>query len=203
MTVPETPVEPQLSETFEEKKDSEQLADETAETVETEALKTPLKRMAESEMKASAKGELYPYSILLDSFRDPEGAKKAVGRYKERGLNSYWVKVDLGDGGIWYRVFGGFFKTMQAAEEKIQRFNLENALVRKTRFATLIGTYSSEDETNSKIRSLMETEYSPYAILGKTGDFRLYLGAFYTKEGAETQCLELISKGIFCEIVER
>jgi cell division protein FtsN len=109
----------------------------------------------------------------------------------------------LEDAGIWYRVFAGYFKTMQEAEEKIERLNLKNALVKKTRFATLIGTYSSEDETNSKIRSLMETEYSPYTVLGKTGDFRLYLGAFYTKEGAETQCLELISKGISCEIVER
>jgi len=200
MTAPETPIEPQLSETLEEKSDSEQLA---VENVETEALKTPLKRMAESEMKASAKDELYPYSILLASFRGPEGAKETVARYSERGLAPYWIKVNLGDGGIWYRVFAGYFKTMQEAEEKIERLNLENALVKKTRFAALIGTYSSEDETNSKIRSLMETEYSPYAILGKTGDFRLYLGAFYTKEGAETQCLELISKGISCEIVER
>jgi len=145
----------------------------------------------------------YPYSIKLTYFRSREAAEKSLAVYREKGLSPYWVKVKLGDQGIWYRVFAGYFEEIAQAEEIIKTFNLKGALVKQTKFATLIGTYQSESDVNSWIQQILEQGFSPYVVKGANGESHLYVGAFYTRKGAEDQSADLLAVGIKGKVVER
>ena len=144
-----------------------------------------------------------PYSIHLASFRAREDAQKSVTTYGEKRLSPYWVKVNLGDRGIWYRVFAGHFKDVPGAERTIKDLKLRGAIVLKTKYATLIGTYSSEEALGAQNLLLLKYGYLPYIIKGNNGKSYLYVGAFCTRIGAENQRSELISNGIQCQVVER
>jgi len=145
----------------------------------------------------------YPYSIYLGAQKTLSRAKRAVTIYQEQGLSPYWVKVDLGDKGVWYRIFQGHFVKEEDAEAFIREKNLEGAKVKRTRYANLIGTYSTVEDLRSKTFALLELGYCPYAILDADGHVGLYAGAFYTKAGADTQRRELASKGIENQVVVR
>jgi len=145
----------------------------------------------------------YPYSIYLGAQKTLSRAKRAVTIYQEQGLSPYWVKVDLGDKGVWYRIFQGHFVKEEDAEAFIREKNLEGAKVKRTRYANLIGTYSTVEDLRSKTFALLELGYCPYAILDADGHVGLYAGAFYTRAGADTQRRELASKGIENQVVVR
>ena len=145
----------------------------------------------------------YPYSIKLDAFSRREEAEKSFEVYRQKGLSPFWVKVSLGDQGVWYRVFAGYFENQTQAVEVIKAHNLKGAEVKNTKFAALIGTYRSEAEVNIHIRHLSEQGFSPYVVKGPSGELYLYVGAFYTQKGAQDQVAELLAGGIQSKIVER
>ena len=144
----------------------------------------------------------YPYSLQLGAFRDRKGAKRMVSLYNKKGLSAYWVKVEVRSG-VWYRVFVGYFEDRAQAE----RFRRENGLlksaVKNTKYANLIGIYSSSDELEDKILSLKGHGYSPYIISDREGESRLFVGSFVTKNGAEKQYDDLKSNGIESQVVKR
>lgn len=165
-----------------------------------------------SEEKETVKGELqgikpeqssYPYSIKLDSFRTVNEAQKAVSGYIAKGLSTYWVKVDLGSQGIWYRVFAGHFGSIQQAEAAIQEHKLEGATIKTTKYATRIGKFFSQTKLNDKKIFVSDIGFSPYVIKEKDNSYSLYVGAFYTRKGADEQVADLRANGIEALIVER
>lgn len=118
-------------------------------------------------------------------------------------MSSYWVKVDLGHKGTWHRLYSGHFEDGGAALDFINERDLKEASVKKTRYTTLIGVYSSDDEIIKMSEKLDKLGYSTYVIDGGTGTSQLYSGAFITKAGAEKQYQELVTKGIRNRVVER
>jgi capsular exopolysaccharide synthesis family protein len=144
----------------------------------------------------------YPYSLYLGSFRTLKLAKRAVSIYRKKGLSPYWVKVSLRKG-IWYRVFVGYFEDRQKADRFKREHGLREADLMRTRYANLIGIYSSPDEFEDKIVALEKLDYSPYVISDANGKSRLFVGAFITKEGVETEHRKLKSKGIQSQVVKR
>jgi len=170
----------------------------------TSSLKTEtLEIIGESEQSAESVKLLYPYSIKLTYFRSREDAEKSLAVYRAKGLSPYWVKVNVGDQGVWYRVFTGYFEDIAGAEEIIKTHKLHGALVKKTAFATLIGTYRSELEVNTQIQQISEQGFSPYVVKGANSEFYLYVGAFYTYRGAKKQYADLLASGIESKVVER
>jgi cell division septation protein DedD len=145
----------------------------------------------------------YAYAIYLGSYGTIERVEKAVSSYRQKGLSPYWAKVDLGEKGVWYRVFTGHFENKEHAEQFIRKQQLSGASVKKPRYANLLGTFESEEELNARKLALSGLGYSPYVINGVHGESRLYTGAFYQRRRAEKQRAELASKGIACEVVER
>lgn len=144
----------------------------------------------------------YPYSLLLYHFRNLERAKEAVSRYSKKGLSAYWVKVELSNG-LWYRVFVGYFEGREQAERFRKEHGFRQAMVKRTAYATLINTYESRDELGARMQFLEDLGYSPYVIEDNMGVFRLYVGTFITKEGAEKQHQELESEGVQSQVVQR
>jgi cell division septation protein DedD len=151
----------------------------------------------------SQKATSYPYSIYLGSFRDQEQLEKALAAYRNMGLSPYWFRFDLGDKGIWFRVFAGYFSTREDADRFIKEKGITDAASRNTMYAALVGTYSSQDTLNSNLSHLKALGFSPYVIERDEGVFRLYVGAFYQKAHADTQVAELASRGIRSQVSER
>jgi len=145
----------------------------------------------------------YPYSVYLGSYKTISRAKRAVAIHQGQGLSPYWVKVDLGAKGVWYRIFEGHFASQGAAEAFIRAKELEEAKVKRTQYTNLIGVYSTIEDLRSRSSALLELGYCPYAIPEGDGEIALYAGAFYTKAGAETQHRELASQGIQNQVVTR
>ena len=145
----------------------------------------------------------YPYSLHLGSHNSLEMAKRSISDLRGKGISPYLSKVDLEDKGIWFRIFIGYFKNMEEAEEFRQKHGLEAANIKNTPYANLIGTYSKKDELEKEIISLKEFGYSPYTIKYDDGRQRLFVGAFLTREGAEKQHHLLNAKGFHNKVVTR
>jgi SPOR domain len=145
----------------------------------------------------------YPYSVYLGSFKAADAVKKAMSEYYEKGLSPYCAKVDLGDKGVWFRFFTGYFQTKEEAEKFIRDRNIQGASLGITKYANLIGIYSSDNEVE-EIRKLLESAgFYPYVIKGPSGKSYLYSGAFDRKEHAEKNQVILASKGITSKTTER
>jgi hypothetical protein len=145
----------------------------------------------------------YPYSIYLGSYGSPERAKKAMSVYEKKGLVPYWVEVDLGAKGVWYRIFTGYFPNKEKAEAYINKKQIADGASKRTQYANLIGVYKSQYELDRKKVTLSRLGYSPYVVPGVDGESLLYTGAFYQKERAEKHYLQLASKGVLSRVVIR
>jgi len=135
----------------------------------------------------------YPYSVYLGSYGTLESLQKALSDYQEMGLSPYWVKLDLGDKGTWYRLYSEYFQTRKEADAFIKVKKIPEAKSRKTIYANLIGTFTSEGALNKKRKALLDLKYGPYVIREGKSAFRLYVGAFYQKVRAEKQNAGLAS----------
>ena len=178
-------------------------------SVVTEA--APRIKEATPEKAASPRGNVfpgeedlsYPYSVYLGSYKTRERAEKAISRYRKKGLSPYWVKIDLGNKGAWYRVFSGYFQKREQANEFIERKQIAEAESRHTRYANLIGLFAFQEELEEEKVRLSELGYCPYVIPRENGESLLCVGAFYRKARAQSQHEELASKGVHSKIVER
>jgi cell division septation protein DedD len=145
----------------------------------------------------------YPYSLYLGSYRTRKSVHGMVSKSRKIGLSPYWVKVDLGDKGTWFRIFAGYFKTKKSADTFIKVRRIGGAESRHTKYANLIGTYTSAGKLDKKQTALMELAYCPYVINHKKDVLHLYVGAFSQKHRAEKQNAALASKGIRSILVKR
>jgi cell division septation protein DedD len=175
-------------------------------------VKEPVKPVMPTQgKKISANGELfpeeiirsYPYSVYLGSYQTRERAEKAIFEFQRKGLSPYWVEVYLGEKGVWYRVFNGYYKNREEAEAFIKRKGLEDGKAKRTKYATLIGIFATERDAQQNFVSLSRLGYHPYVIDQANGESMLFVGAFLTKKGAERLHKELESKGVHSRVVER
>jgi cell division septation protein DedD len=72
-----------------------------------------------------------PYSILLSSCRLQESVQNVVTKYKKIGLNPYVVKVDLGEKGIWWRIYAGHYESREKAIKEKNKNGLSDKIVLK------------------------------------------------------------------------
>jgi cell division septation protein DedD len=146
----------------------------------------------------------YPYALYLGSFGSLDEAKRAENIYRQKGLSPYLAKVDFKEKGIWFRVFIGHFKDEKEALRFKQEKGLAEAGLSKTQFANIIGTFSTGETLDQKMLSLEKLlGYSPYLIEEQDGRARLFVGAYLTREGAESLYKELESNGIQNQVVMR
>ncbi len=145
----------------------------------------------------------YPYSLKLGSFRTQAQIEKAAAFYRQMGLSPFWVKITLKDMGVWYRLFAGCFSDLAKAEQFRRKYGLTEALIKKTEYANLVGTYTSSDELDPKLLALKEEGFSPYVIADSDGSARIYVGAFLTRSGAKAQEEDLRSARFENQIVKR
>jgi hypothetical protein len=145
----------------------------------------------------------YPYSVYLGSFKDFETVKEVLLECQGKGLSAYWAMVDLGDKGVWFRFFAGYFRTKEEAERYIRDHKLKDATPGVTTYANLIGVYGTDKEVEDQKRALVSSGFYPYVIKAPDGKNLVYSGAFDRKEYAEKERGTLASKGFQSAVVER
>ena len=145
----------------------------------------------------------HPYTILLASYRNQADVDRALPYYSEMKLSPYWTRVDLGENGVWYRVFTGHYSEYKDAAKERERLNLEGSVVKKVAYTVLIGTYPTKNEADTDIYSLKNNGFPSFLLPTDNGSFALYSGAFYTKDGAATHCADLSTYGYTCMVAEQ
>ncbi|MBW1997346.1 MAG: SPOR domain-containing protein [Deltaproteobacteria bacterium] len=145
----------------------------------------------------------YPFSVYLGSFKNTSRVEKATSKYRDRGIGTYWTRVDLGEKGIWYRLFTGSFRTKKEAQAFIKKHHLREGASRRTRYAILMGLDKSPNGLEARMRSLVKTGYTPYILKDSKGHYGLFLGAFYRKERANKTSASLAKMGFSSKVVLR
>jgi len=91
-----------------------------------------------------------PYSIWLSSCQRQESVQKVLAKYKKINLKPYTIKVDLGENGIWWRIYAGRYKTRKEAIREKNKYGLTNKIVLKAPYADYPDTYNNENEEVNK-----------------------------------------------------
>ena len=145
----------------------------------------------------------FPYSLHLSSLKSLEGARKLLSFHKKKGLLAYAARVNLGEKGIWWRIFIGYYRTWQEAERADVALGLADARIMETPFANLIGIYSNASAARAMSLKLEKWGYFPYTIKLKNGTLALLTGVYETIKEAAAQKRGLRSKGIQAQVVRR
>jgi hypothetical protein len=216
LTVIPASTEPALQSQAEEVQPDETFADSTAATameeINPELEQTAASSAAQIPSSPSSLIELqverlpegeYPFSILLETFTEQATAEMAIPYYEKRGLSAHWVKVNLGEEGIQYRLFTGVFATMPEAQQYLDHNKLVDRPIKATYYAARIGVYQDKAQLASTFFKTKNAGVLPYILGTENGDYHLYVGAFYTFIGAAEQCRNLHDAGLSCEPVKR
>lgn len=205
------PVKPQVesAETTTAEKKTPPVAPEessSAKIVQAQAVQAvkPVKPQPPKKQTGSLKQDsIHPYSIMLSSCRLPQSARKIVSDYQKVGLKPYVVKVKFESGDEWLRVLAGHYQTRREAIQAKTEHRLSGAIVKRTPYTNLIGTYTSPDDMQADLQQIKKLGYSPYFLKTQDGELKLVVGAFVTKEGAANQQAELQAKGIQSTVIIR
>ena len=145
----------------------------------------------------------YPYSLRSSSYQQTHRAVQEIAEIRQTGLTPYLVKVDLGDLGVWWRVYIGFFSTDEEAKKFKTLYKLSNVTIQKTDYACQLGEFSAETELVNMFDRLKQADYFPYVIQKGKDQFRLYVGAYERKTEAEFEHKNLLKNGFKNQIVKR
>ncbi|MGD9972542.1 MAG: SPOR domain-containing protein [Desulfatirhabdiaceae bacterium] len=145
----------------------------------------------------------FPYSLRGSSYQQPDRATPEIMEIRQMGLIPYLVKADLGDMGLWWRIYIGFYATEEEAQKIRTAHKLDSTTVQKTEYACLIDEYSNETDTMTMFEKLKETGYFPYVLQKAKDRYGLYIGAFEKKSEAERQKQDLKKNGFICQVVNR
>ncbi|MCP4622741.1 MAG: hypothetical protein GY850_04320 [bacterium] len=126
------------------KLDSEKSADEQTEKIISKT--------------APSTDESGSYSILLSSCQLQESVQKVLSNYKETDLEPFVVKVDLGEKGIWWRIFSGHFATRESANDEKDNSGLSDKIVLKATQADSTLAHDDENETVNNDSLLVKRE---------------------------------------------
>jgi succinoglycan biosynthesis transport protein ExoP len=145
----------------------------------------------------------HPYSLQAGSFKSLQQFYKAISLLRNRGLLPYGNQVDLGEKGRWFRVFVGYFETLEEAEEFRKSVGITAGRIVNTAYTNEIGYFALKSDMEEKVRSIEEAGYLPYSIGDPQVGYRLLAGAYITKEGAAQMARELKEAGIESRVVLR
>jgi len=145
----------------------------------------------------------YPYSLRSSSYQQPNKAIQELVEIKKMGLTPYLVKVDLGDLGVWWRVYIGFYSTDEEAKKLKVLYNLSNVTIQKTDYACQLGELSAETDVVKMFDRLKQFLFFPYVIQKGKDRFWVYVGAYERKTEAEFEHKNLLKNGFMNEIVKR
>lgn len=143
------------------------------------------------------------YAILLASHRFSGQVFDEASLFRKKGIDSRWVEVDLGKDGIWQRHFAGRFDNKAAAQKYINEYGLADAIIIAAHWAIQAGEGVSPEAMNGIMDILKANRYDGYIQKMNNGVYRLLIGAFITRKGAEHAAEKIVIPGISPVVVLR
>lgn len=144
-----------------------------------------------------------PFIVQFGSYKTIDRTMAAFFKYKARGIDTHWNRVDLGKKGIWYRSFIGHFETKESAIKYKNDHGLAESIIVFTPWTVLVARSVSKQNFD-EIRSVLRDNQFDYDTINNTdGSYRLLTGAFVTEEGAEKLAQEIIALGYNAKVVMR
>jgi cell division septation protein DedD len=144
-----------------------------------------------------------PYILLLGSFRTLLNTKESAAFYKKKGIDAHWNYVDLEVEGIWYRLFTGGFTTVGEAKQYKKENGLEDSIIISAPWTVFVGQSNSIEDLDEVQSVLKDNQYDYYSEKCEDGSFRLLMGAFKTREGAERLAQEVAKLNLVTEVALR
>jgi cell division septation protein DedD len=152
--------------------------------------------------------DFYPYTIQVDSHKNKDASIREAMKIRKNGNSGYVSHANIPGKGNWYRVFMGFYRTLEEAQQAASEFkNKEyfDAFVVYMPFAVQIGISSEDEELKILEADLRSKGYLAYSILDRSykNRIRLLVGAFRTEKEAGIFAKELEKEGFESKVVRR
>ncbi len=177
------------------------MAPATAENTDKPVLQTS---QTDTSTKSTAEYFIhYPFSLRYSSYQKPSHALQDISDVRQKGLTAYLVPISLGDMGIWWRIYIGYYPTEAEAKKVRSEYKIANTIVDKTEYACLVGDYSTETDIQAAFEKLKQLGFYPYVIQTAKDHFLLYVGAYGKKIEAAALNQELETKGFHSLIAKR
>lgn len=129
-------------------------------------------------------GRPAPFSLHVGSFQSEASALETATRLEKAGWTAFVAPVELGERGLWHRVYAGTYADSTAAGEALKSLTgrglVPEGAVRETPLTFLLGVYPSREEAEHRRADLRERGIPAY-VAGRD-PARVYAGAYATRE---------------------
>jgi cell division septation protein DedD len=152
--------------------------------------------------------DFYPYTIQVSSRKNKEAAIRTAMKSRNKGGSGFVSHAYIPGKGDWYRVFIGFYRTLEEAEQaaiELKKQEYAHAFVVNMPFAIQIAISSLDEELKILESDLRSKGYLAYSVLDRlyNNKIRLLVGAFRTEKEAEILAKELETEGFESKVVRR
>ena len=152
--------------------------------------------------------DFYPYTIQVSSHKNKDASIREAMESRNKGNSGFVSHVYVPGKGDWYRIFIGFYRTVEEAEKtavELKKQGYLHAFVVKMPFAIQIGLSFKDKELKKLEAALRSQGYLAYSVLDRLYDnkIRLLVGAFPTAKEAAILAKELQREGFKPEVVRR
>ena len=152
--------------------------------------------------------DFFPYVIQVSSYANKEESIQAALRSRKKGYSGFISDAHIPEKGDWYRVFVGFYRTFEEAQQaafEMKKQDYLHAFVVKMPFAVQIGIFSSDKELKELEADLRSKGYLAYRLPDRMSPdkFRLLTGAFPSEAAASEMANALKKEDFKPKVVQR
>lgn len=143
------------------------------------------------------------FILQFGSYRSPQRTQRAQQHFAATGIETHWNRVDLGDKGIWFRLYTGRFATHGDAAAFKSDQGLDEAMVVHAPWTVLVAAGASVSDVSAMRAALGERQIDVATVQIGEDRYRILSGAFVTYDGALTLAREIAAMGIDAMVVPR
>lgn len=125
------------------------------------------------------------YILQLGSFNTLATTLRAVDIFTRKGITAHWNEVQMGEKGLWYRVFAGRFASMDAARHYQNTHALNEAQILFAPWTVLIDRAGPADRIADTRKQIQSRGVDVYTETGGGNQFHLCTGAFIIQSRAQ------------------
>lgn len=135
--------------------------------------------------------EIKAYILQLGSFNTLATTLRAVDFYTQKDVEAHWNEVQLGEKGLWYRVFVGRFASIESARQYQLRMGFADAQILYAPWAVAIDQ-PGPAERIAAVRDRLQTwGVDSYVAPGQDGLLNLCAGAYLSQDRAEAMARQI------------
>lgn len=143
-----------------------------------------------------------PYILQLGSFNTVGTTLRAVDIYTRKGITVHWNEVQMGEKGLWYRVFAGRFESIDAARHYQKTSGLKEARILFAPWTVLIDSAGSTEQIAHAQKRIQSKGVDAYSASGHDDRRHLCAGAFVSQRRAEVLAEKIYrNTGIVTKVV--